>query len=287
MNTTPPLFSILIANYNNAKFFGDLFPSLMNQTYPNIEIIFVDDCSNDDSLLQTLKYTEQDSRIKVFKNDQNQGCAFTKKRCIDLSSGEYFGFVDPDDYLEYNAVEKMINELKKDSEIALVCSRFFLHNENLTEKQDLVLPQDISEEKLLMFGFAPDHFSAFSRKKYNLTQGIDTTFKRAIDRDLVLKMEEVGRVVRIPDYLYHYRINSNSISHNLNAYKAQYWAWQARYRACERRGLSKEDVFSEIMSYIDGKRFDFSTTADYKLGKMILSIPRWIKYNLLRRNNNH
>ncbi len=277
-----PLFSILVANYNNAKFFDDLFPSLISQTYKNIEIIFVDDCSTDNSLDEVEKYAKNDPRIKVFKNNQNQGCAPTKKRCIELSSGEYFGFVDPDDFIETNAVEKMINELKKCSEIALVCSRFYLHNENLTEKQTIALHQDIREEKILMFGFAPNHFSAFSRQKYNLTQGIDTSFKRAIDRDLVLKMEEVGRVVRIPEYLYHYRINSNSISHNLNAYKAQYWAWQARYRACERRGLSKEDVYSEIMSYIDGKRFDFSTTADYKLGKKLLALPRWIKYKLLK-----
>lgn len=281
MNT--PLFSILIANYNNSRFFCDLFPRLLNQTYTNIEIIVIDDCSTDDSMQQLQKYAEQDSRIKVFKNNENQGCAPTKRRCIELSSGEYFGFVDPDDFIETNAVEKMINALKKDTEIALVCSRFYLHNENLTEKQAITLPQDISENKLLMFGFTPDHFSAFSRKKYNLTEGIDITFKRAIDRDLVLKMEEVGRVVRIPDYLYHYRINSNSISNNQNAYKAQYWAWQARYRACERRGLSKEDVYSEIMSYLDNQRFDYSTTADYKLGKKLLALPRWIKYKLFKR----
>lgn len=281
MNT--PLFSILIANYNNSRFFCDLFPRLLNQTYTNIEIIVIDDCSTDDSMQQLQKYAEQDSRIKVFKNNENQGCAPTKRRCIELSSGEYFGFVDPDDFIETNAVEKMINALKQDNEIALVCSRFYLHNENLTEQQTITQPQDISEDKILMFGFAPNHFSAFSRQKYNLTQGIDTSFKRAIDRDLVLKMEEVGRVIHIPEYLYHYRINSNSISNNLNSYKAQYWAWQARYRACERRGLSKEDVYSEIMSYIDGKRFDFSTTTDYKLGKMLLALPRWIKYKLLKR----
>ena len=278
-----PLFSILIANYNNAKFFGDLFPSLMNQTYPNIEIIFVDDGSTDNSLDKIKKYSEQDSRIKVFANDKNQGCAYTKKRCIELSSGDYFGFVDPDDFIENNAIEIMAGLLIKDKDLAIVYSNFYLHNENLTEKKTITQPNNVEENKLLMFGFTPNHFAAFSRKKYNLTQGIDTTFKRAIDRDLVLKMEEVGRVVRIPDYLYHYRINSNSISNNLNAYKAQYWTWKARFNACERRGLSKEDVYSEIMSFFESMRFDFSTTTDYKLGKKILAIPRWIKYKLLRR----
>ncbi|MBR6177384.1 MAG: glycosyltransferase [Bacteroidales bacterium] len=283
MNNFSPLFSILVANYNNAKFFDDLFPSLINQTYGNIEIIFVDDGSTDNSLNKAQKYAARDSRIKIFDNQQNMGCAFTKKRCIDLSSGVFFGFVDPDDFIESNAVEIMINQLINDSEISLVHSNFYICDEKLSNRKQFTQPSDIDEGKLLMFGFAPNHFSAFSRQKYNQTQGIDTSFKRAIDRDLVLKMEEVGRVVHIPKYLYNYRINSNCISNNQNSYKAQYWAWQARFSACERRGLRKEDVYSEIMSYIDGKRFDFSTTTDYKLGKKILSIPRWIKYKLFKR----
>ncbi|MBQ3617435.1 MAG: glycosyltransferase [Bacteroidales bacterium] len=283
MNNTPPLFSILVANYNNARFFGNFFPNIINQTYQNIEVIFIDDGSTDNSLEEVKKYADQDKRIKVFKNDKNMGSEYTKKRNIELSSGKYFAFADPDDFVEISAVEKVMEQFLKDDSLAMVYTNFYLTNEDLSYEQKYIYPDDVPDNKILMFGFTPNHFAAFSREKYDLTPGLDISLKRVTDRDLVLLMEEVGRVVRIPEYLYHYRINSNSISHNLNAYKAQYWAWQARYRACERRGLSKEDVYSEIMSYIDGKRFDFSTTADYKLGKKLLALPRWIKYKLLKR----
>ena len=282
MNTPPPLFSILVANYNNVRFFDNLFPSLINQTYQNIEIIFVDDASTDNSLEKVQNYACKDSRIKIFKNSQNLGCVPTKKKCIDLSSGEYFGFVDPDDYLELNTIEKIVETFDNHADIAMVYSNLILHDESLQKYTKHIYPNDTPDEKTLLYGFCPNHFSGFSKKHYNKTEGMDIGYALSEDRDLVLKMEEVGRVVRIPDYLYHYRINSNSISNNINAYKAQYWAWQARYRACERRGLSKEDVYSEIMSYIDGKRFDFSTTTDYKLGKKLLALPRWIKYKLLK-----
>lgn len=282
MNNTPPLFSILVANYNNARFFGDFFPNIINQTYQNIEVIFIDDGSTDNSLEEVKKYAGQDARIKVYKNDRNMGSEYTKKRNIELSSGKYFAFADPDDFVEISAVKKVMEQFLKDDSLAMVYTNFYLTNEDLSDEQKYIYPDDVPDNKILMFGFTPNHFAAFSREKYDLTPGLDISLKRVTDRDLVLLMEEVGRVVRIPDYLYHYRINSNSISHNLNAYKAQYWAWQARYRACERRGLNKEDVYSEIMSYIDGKRFDFSTTADYKLGKKLLALPRWIKYKLLK-----
>lgn len=282
MNTSP-LFSILIANYNNARFFGDFFPNIINQTYPNIEVIFIDDGSTDNSLEEVKKYADQDPRIKVYKNDKNMGSEYTKQRNIALSSGEYFAFADPDDITETTAVEKVMQQFLSNPELSMVYTNFYLTNEDRSNETKYIYPEDVPDDKILMYGFTPNHFAAFSRKKYDTTPGIDIAFKRVTDRDLVLLMEEVGKVVRIPDYLYHYRINSNSISHNLNAYRAQYWAWQARYRACERRGISKEDVYSEIMSYIDNKRFDFSTTADYKLGKKILALPRWIKYKLFKR----
>ena len=278
-----PLFSILVANYNNAKFFGDFFPRIINQTYKNIEVIFIDDGSTDDSIAQAEKYAAQDSRIKIYKNEKNMGSEYTKKRNIELSSGEYFAFADPDDYIESQTIELVMNQFFKNDKLSMVYTNFYIVNEDNSKSIKYEYPTDIPDKKILMFGFTPNHFAAFKREKYDQTPGLDISLKRVTDRDLVLLMEEVGEVIRIPEYLYHYRINSNSISHNLNAYKAQYWAWQARYRACDRRGLKREDVFSEIMSYIDNQRFDFSTTTDYKLGKKILAIPRFIKYKLLKR----
>ena len=281
--TNKPLFSILVANYNNAKFFADFFPRIKNQTYKNIEVIFIDDGSTDNSLIEVEKYANGNNRIKIYKNDKNMGSEYTKKRNIELSTGEYFAFADPDDFVEPQAVELVMEQLLQNKNLSMVYTNFYLTNEDLSHETKYIYPTDIPDNKILMFGFTPNHFAAFSRQKYNQTPGLDISLKRVTDRDLVLLMEEVGQVIRIPQYLYHYRINSNSISHNLNAYKAQYWAWQARYKACERRGLSKEHVFTEIMSYIDNQRFDFSTTTDYKLGKKLLSIPRFVKYKLLKR----
>ena len=90
--TNQPLFSVLIANYNNGKYLMDAIESVRQQTYTNWEIILVDDCSTDNSH-ELYKELEQDERIHIFLNDQNHGCGYTKRRCAELANGEICGFL--------------------------------------------------------------------------------------------------------------------------------------------------------------------------------------------------
>ena len=142
-----PLFSILIANYNNGIYLEDAINSIMKQTYQNWEIIIVDDCSTDNSLELYKKY-ESDSRIHVYYNDSNHGCGYTKRRCAELAHGEICGFVDPDDTLEPDALETMIKAHAEDDSLSLVYSRYNEVDENLqfirVSKQQRPIPEGSS-----------------------------------------------------------------------------------------------------------------------------------------------
>ena len=245
-----PLFSILIANYNNGKYLSKALESAINQTYKNIEIIIVDDCSTDQSIGIISNYKKHQPNIILIQNDKNYGCGYTKNKCVSNSQGVICGFLDSDDYLELNAVKIMVQEHLKSEEISLVYSNFLITNnkESVTYKH---IYSEIEESQFLIYGLGVNHFTTFKRDKYLLTEGINPKIKRAVDRDLVLKLEEVGKVKRIKDYLYIYRINENSISNNENSYKAEYWAWIVRFDACNRRGLKPEQVYSNIMKYRD------------------------------------
>ena len=102
------LFSILIAHYNNAHYFKQCYESLKKQTYQNFEIILVDDCSTDNSLEEIIEFTKGDEKIKFFKNTENRGVGFTKRRCVKEATGEICGFVDPDDAITEEAIELSI-----------------------------------------------------------------------------------------------------------------------------------------------------------------------------------
>ena len=101
-------FSILIAHYNNARYFKQCFDSLVSQTYTNWEAIILDDGSKEDekNLIKTI--IKGDERFKYFENSSNQGVGFTKSKLIELATGEILGYVDPDDAILPTAIEKSI-----------------------------------------------------------------------------------------------------------------------------------------------------------------------------------
>ena len=101
-------FSILIAHYNNYQYFTECYDSILKQTYQDYEIILVDDCSIDDSFEKIIELTKGNPKVKLFRNEQNSGVGLTKKRCIELASGEICGFVDPDDTLTENALKVIL-----------------------------------------------------------------------------------------------------------------------------------------------------------------------------------
>src|SRR5690554_4791645 len=115
-----PLFSILIAQYNNGHFFNDCYKSILEQTYANWEVIIVDDASTDDSLKVIKDIIKDDSRFKLFTNDTNKGCGYTKRKCAALATGEISGFLDPDDTLEPIALEKMVEIHLNHPEVSIV-----------------------------------------------------------------------------------------------------------------------------------------------------------------------
>ena len=95
LETDAPLFSVLIANYNNGIFLMDAINSIRCQSYQQWEIIIVDDAS-DDCSHDIYKKLEYDDRVHIFYNGMNRGCGYTKRRCVDLANGPLCGFLDPD-----------------------------------------------------------------------------------------------------------------------------------------------------------------------------------------------
>ncbi|MDQ1098518.1 glycosyltransferase family 2 protein [Chryseobacterium camelliae] len=86
-------FSILIANYNNGKFFTDCYRSIMAQSYTDWEAVILDDASTDDSMEVIRKLIGTDSRFKIYRNETNSGVGITKSRLIELAEGNICGFL--------------------------------------------------------------------------------------------------------------------------------------------------------------------------------------------------
>ena len=240
-------FSILIANYNNGRFFKDCYNSIVNQTYANWEAIVVDDASTDDSVSVIKNLITGDDRFKLYINDINYGCGYTKRKCIELATGNICGFVDPDDALTPDAVQEHIVCYQQNSDHVLIYSRYFLCNEDLTRNGAIPQRQVVNTSDKYYFNLKGQvtHFASFVKETYNKTEGIDKWMRRAVDQDLYLKMSETGSFYFLDKPLYLYRKHIGGISHEVNGDTTYFWKWFAITQAAKRRNINIENLFTQ------------------------------------------
>lgn len=230
--------SILIANYNNGKYFRDCYDSIIAQSYENWEAIIVDDCSTDGSVNIIKEIIQNDERFKLYQNETNKGCGYTKRKCIDLSTGDLCAFLDPDDALFYYSVECSVDELHKNPKAIATYSQLIFCDENLNPKETFNKIKQVHNDKY--FFNCPIQLSAFfvfKKEAYMNTIGINASLKNAVDQDLYLKLLEVGDARFIEEVLYKYRLHSNGISQQSSKQSAKESFAKVIHAAMKRRNI--------------------------------------------------
>ena len=148
--------SILIPVYNREKIISETIESALAQTYENIEIIIVDNCSTDKTYEICQMFEKMDHRISVHRNKENIGPVRNWVECLKYSTGEYVKFLWSDDWMDNDFIEKTAPYLQ-DEKIAFVYGPAYIVNENskqitynLYDKNAIINAQLFSE--LLIFG---------------------------------------------------------------------------------------------------------------------------------------
>lgn len=102
-----PKNSVILPCYNVEPWIARCLDSLVNQTLHDIEIICVDDKSTDNTLKILKEYAKRDKRIKLIEHKTNRGAAIARNNGLKRATGDYVGFVDPDDYVDLDFYEKL------------------------------------------------------------------------------------------------------------------------------------------------------------------------------------
>jgi glycosyltransferase involved in cell wall biosynthesis len=244
------LFSILIAHYNHYEYFKECYKSILNQSYHNFEIIIVDDCSTDGSYEKVMQLTKDNDKVKLFQNENNKGVGFTKRRCIELASGEICGFLDPDDALAENALQLSIENHHKDN--IATYSKFYLCNNELKPIRIFQHSRAVKNGRKSFFNIflEVNHFFTFKKAAYNKTEGINTELTSAVDQDLYLKLYEVGHITFINTPLYYYRLHDKGVSQESSKKEKLNNNWhQVILDSAKRRNL--ENIFHRKIKDID------------------------------------
>lgn len=277
--TNQPLFSVLIANYNNGKYLMDAIESVRKQTYINWEIILVDDSSTDNSH-ELYKELEKDEHIHIFLNDQNRGCGYTKRRCAELANGQYCGFLDPDDELLSDALESLVAVHMKNPNVSIVMSRNYIcdqHMNVLYTSRLLVLPDGVSY--LENNDFEAEAMVSYCNDFYKRSNKLNPKYLAGVDADLNFILEEVGDLFVLDKVTYKYRKNV-STTITANVMKASFFNFMVRMDAYNRRGkdplIYAQKSYEKCVNLVLYPRLMLQeqrmrSTRAYRLGKIILN----------------
>ena len=100
-------------SYNCGEYVEETIRSVQAQTYQNWEIIFVDDCSSDDTMKRVSSMLAEDDRIRVFQNSENSGAAVSRNKALREAKGRWIAFLDSDDIWEPTKLEKQIKFMEE------------------------------------------------------------------------------------------------------------------------------------------------------------------------------
>ena len=225
---TKPLISIITPVYNVEPYIYDYLNSVLDQTYTNLEIICVDDGSPDHCGKILDEYAKNDLRLKVV-HQSNAGYPNAVNCGLDYATGDYIGFVDPDDWVELDFYEKLLYLAQsKDADIVISnYSREYEHTSELVNNTQPIPEVFDGRNNAFIYGFEADVYRGFKMFLVNklfkskffaasenngLGLRMSTDFITGGDQLLVTEcFLKASKFAYTADALYHYRIRENSI----------------------------------------------------------------------------
>ncbi len=208
------LVSVIINSFNGAKFLEKSINSVLNQTYKNLEIIFWDNASTDETKKKLQNIS--DNRLKVFFSNSFKKLYDAKHQAILNSNGKYLAFLDVDDWWNKDKLFKQLKRMNLEK-TNISCSNYWIVNEN---KNSIKKAFKIRTRNKNNFDFAlKEYFIGMSsliisKKLYqNLEYGFDNSFEVIGDYDLVLRILKHNEITYLDEPLSFYRWHESNLSH--------------------------------------------------------------------------
>ncbi len=148
MKNENPIVSVVMPCYNGEKYIEDAIKSIIIQDIP-LEIIFIDDFSNDKTYEIMQNYIKKYDFIKYFKNEKSLGVAKSRNKGVLLSEGKYIAFLDADDIWEKDKLKKQIKLIEKINAVLVFSARLLINDSGEDTKKIIYVPEKITYRELL------------------------------------------------------------------------------------------------------------------------------------------
>lgn len=228
MEISNEAISIIVPVYNVEKYLNECLNSIIKQTYKNLEIMLIDDGSSDRSGTICDDYAALDSRISVI-HQKNGGVAAARNAGLNKSTGEFIGFVDSDDYISGDFIQKMVSAIRRYECDIVICGCLLIDESGIPQKKK-VIPEDaplvlngheVFEEIILKLNNAVWN-KLYRKQCIGETRFPDGTIH---GEDFIFNLQcasKARKTVVISNTHYFYRMRQNSITHSKFSEKRLY-----------------------------------------------------------------
>ncbi len=252
---SPLLVSIIIPVYNHVAYLRQCIDSALAQTYPHIEVVIVDDHSPDPQVQPLLQSYAQHPRVRLLRNEQNQGIAQAQNNAIMASKGDAIAFLDCDDFLSPEAIATCVQHWKSDT--------LYLHTGRINVDKDgkelsrihfMGLPRTDYFAENLRAMYAT-HLKIIRRDAFAKVGLFDTRFDSAQDYEMLMRIAfhyPSTSFVHVPDFLYNHRLHSEQTTETHNQKQRDLTSLiqkEARLRDAIRHGDYARPISIIMLSY--------------------------------------
>ncbi|WP_299365154.1 glycosyltransferase family 2 protein [uncultured Paracoccus sp.] len=224
-----PLLSVVMANFRGAAYLADAMNAVLAQSERRLELIVVDDASDDDSVAIARRIGADDRRVRVIASAVNQGPAATRNLALDAARGDWIAIVDSDDLIHPQRLARLV--VAAEAADAAIVADDLVHfgalddgqGRTLLQSLSLVAPMELRLDLYLRGNSGDPRLPGFGYLKPLIRRDVlgarryDPAMRIGEDYDLILRLLIDGaRFLLLPDPLYAYRRHPGSISHRLS-----------------------------------------------------------------------
>ncbi|CAM3544068.1 glycosyltransferase family 2 protein [Helicobacter sp. MIT 03-1614] len=204
------LVSIVLPTFNGEEFLAQSIESVLKQSYKNLELIIVNDCSTDSTPRIIEEFAKKDSRIKIIHNTINQKLPRSLNIGFNAASGEYWTWTSDDNYYLENAIEEMVAYLEENPNKVLVCTDYTIIKHNGFKEEDFIASTKIAD--LISWDSIGACFLYRAKVAKSIGEYDESQFK-VEDYDYFLRLGLAGEMGAIHKKHYVYRRHPSSLTY--------------------------------------------------------------------------
>ncbi len=231
-----PLVSVVIPTYNRPTQLQNAIKSVLSQTYPNLEVIVVNDAGQDVSWI--INHLGKGQKIRYEVHERNMGTGAARNTGLRLAQGKYIAFLDDDDRFYPEHIFSLVAELENNPSLvaaytdAIQVTQINTKKGNIHSEKKVFYSTDFSDEELLIHNYIPILCLMFRKDALKDVGYFDETLPALEDWEWLIRLSRKGQFNHLPFVTAEYLVKQGSNSRNMLAQTTIREIYQSIYRKC-------------------------------------------------------